>query len=243
MPGRAALLAGATVLLSPVVAATQPPVSTAMPRDAAAPFAPPEGPLLLTRTVRRPLPGGQEIRARRSYEVRFVREAGGFRLDGTLVDVSLEAPPLLESLAALERRRPDEGMFPMRLDAAGRLLPAAERPQSDAVRGAVARTSAAVDRTRLADFDRQQAEAFLGQLNERAGHNPWPEDLFRPAAAQRRAARTLPLVNGARGRVVVETTARTAGDGALVAFYARTITSDLGGDSRTTYEEWTLAPR
>lgn len=254
MPGRAALMAGAAALLSPVAgtaptpgSAPEPapapaPAPTAASRDAGRPFAPPEGPLLLTRTVRRPLPGGHEIRASRSYEVRFVREANGIRLDGTLVEVTMEAPPQLESLAALERRRPDAGMFPMQIDAAGRLLPTGPRPGSDAVRGAMARTSAAVDRARLADFDRQQAQAFVSQIGESGGLNPWPEDLFRPGSAHRRETRTIPLANGARGHVVVDTRARAGEDGMMTS-YARTVTSDLAGDNRATYEEWTLAPR
>src|SRR5436309_1976086 len=69
-------------------------------------FSAPSGTLVLTRTLRRPLPGGAEIVSTRSYEIRIVADGDGFRVDGSLLSSEVTAPPSLAALAALERNRP-----------------------------------------------------------------------------------------------------------------------------------------
>jgi hypothetical protein len=217
------------------------PSASAM-ADAVEPFQPPAGPMLLTRTTRRPLHDGKEVLARRSYEVRFVRESGGYRLDGKLVEVVVEAPPILQGLAELERQRPDDGLFPMHLDATGQLIAGGNPKPSRQAGQAIDLVSAAVDKSGLGAAEKAQARAFVQGFRDRPGYNPWPQELFRPPPGERRETRTIPLPNGESGQITVDLTARTAGPGGLLASFTRTTTSDLGGDKRSTYEQWTLAP-
>ena len=96
---------------------------------------------------------------------------------------------------------------------------------------------------KLAAFDMLQARAFVGQFQKRQGLSEWPVDLFRPAPGKRRETRTIPLPNGARGQVTVDTEAQVAAQTGLLSSFTRTVITDLGDDVRATYETWTLAER
>ncbi|MCB2072745.1 MAG: hypothetical protein H6917_06425 [Novosphingobium sp.] len=233
-------LAGSAALM-PVAAFSDPDMqSTAQPSGL---FQPPQSTMLLTRTLRRPLPGGKQVVTRRSYEVSILPDGEGFRIDGKLVDVAVEAPENLGALAEIERKRPDKGMFPMRLDAGGMLLPGADPQAGATTQEAIALASQQVDSMKLAAFDMLQARAFVGQFQKRQGLSEWPVDLFRPAPGKRRETRTIPLPNGARGQVTVDTEAQVAAQTGLLSSFTRTVITDLGDDVRATYETWTLAER
>ena len=234
-----ALLAGAAAIM-PVVASAWPtmPVEAAQPRL----FSPPATAMVLTRVLKRPLPGGAEVRTRRSYEIRFVSEESGYRIDGELVETVVDAPPALQALAALERNRPDEGMFPMRLDANGRLIPNSETPPAgQEVREAGKLALETIASIGISASEAKAATDFVKQVKKQTGRTPWPEDLFNPAPGQRQQVQTIPLPNGAQGHVSVEIEAQTDGPSGLLASFARTVTTELGGDARVTQEIWTLS--
>lgn len=235
---RAVWLAGAAAIM-PVVLAGLPLVPASA--TATSQFQPPSDPMMLTRTLRRPLPGGAEVLTRRSYEIRFVPEAGGYRVDGRLVDVEVDAPPSLQALASLERKRPDDGMFPMRLDERGLLLPMAGEMHADEVRQAGLAVRQQVEALPLAPFDRSQASAFARSFERQSVRTAWPEDLFHPAPGAREETRTIPLPNGARGTVRVKVNVRTHEASGLLGSFVRKVTTDLDGSSRITEETWTLA--
>ena len=236
---RAAWLAGIAAL---ALGHTAPAASAPGPAETPGPFVAPERPMILTRTLRRPLPDGKEVISRRSYEVRFVADGEGFRIDGTLVDVAVEAPPSLAALAAVERGRGDAGMFPMRLDAGGRLLAGSDPQAGESIARALDIVARELGQMRLAAFDMMQAQAFAERFRQRPGISQWPADLFRPASGKHREERTIPLPGGARGHVTVEIEARGQGRGGLLVSLSRTVTTDLDGDLRMTFESWTLSP-
>ena len=97
---RKALLAGAAALL-PMVALSSHSTS-AREATATATFAPPQSSLVLTRELRRPLADGKEVVTRRSYEIAIVHDGDGYRVDGRLIDVEVDAPPALRALSTLE---------------------------------------------------------------------------------------------------------------------------------------------
>lgn len=237
---RAVWLAGAAAAM-PVVLASFPLAPAAA--TAAKQFEPPSEAMVLTRTLRRPLPGGAEVLTRRSYEIHFIPEAGGYRIDGMLVGVEVDAPPSLQALASLERKRPDAGMFPMRLDARGILQPQGEAAQAEEVRQAGLSVGRDVDRLGLGRFDRTQAKAFARAFEKRSVRTAWPEDLFNPAPGQREETQTVPLPNGARGTVRVSIDASARGGSGLLDSLVRRVTTDLEGSGRVTEETWTLAAK
>lgn len=233
---RAVWIAGAAAILpiAAICAAEVPPTDHA--------FTPPSTPLMLTRTLRHMLHDGKAVVTRRSYRVQFAEDEGGFRLDGSLAEVTVEAPPGLETFAELERRRPDTGLFPIRLDAAGMILPSPDPAPSAQQRQALGAAAAGIARMNLTPADAEQARGFVSQLQVRPYRTSWPQDLFRPAPGPRREQRRIPLDGDAGGQVTTETEVSTDPASGLLAALTRTVTTDLGGDRRVVVEEWRLAP-
>lgn len=203
------------------------------------PFIAPAAPMVLTRVLRRPLADGQEVVSVRSYLLQFLPEAGRIRVDGSLLAVTVEAPPTLAPLAEMERRRSDDGIFPMWLDANGMLLPgAATRLPEPGRQQAVDRTANWLGGFPLSPAEEVQAMASVTTLgSSAAGRTPWPEDLFRPTAKSRREVRALSFAHG-EGEVTVESET-TVADGLLVS-YARSTVTEFAGERRVVTEEWLL---
>jgi hypothetical protein len=238
--GRTLLLVGAAALL-PVVAGQVSAQSTAVARQ---PFAPPESPLVLTRTVWRTLSDGNQIVVRRRYEVQFSRQTDGFRLDGRLLDAAVEAPPLLASLAELERKRSDEGMFPLLIDATGRIRESVSAPRNLPAQRDDAHRHA---QRLLADAPRPPAQqqasgAFLSQVASQGAMVAWPADLFNPASGEHHELRRVALPGGQEGEVTVSVKVSELQRLGVLRTIERTITTHMSGTSRTSREEWTLAP-
>jgi hypothetical protein len=238
MIGAAAL----SVATGPAVFAQVPPANPAAPASLAPPFAAPTGPMLLSRTLRRPLPDGAEFVAGRTYEIQFVREDTGYRIEGRLVAVDVRAPDSLAVFAELERKRPDTGMFPLHLDAAGMLIPAAGAPSGAEVRKAVAIALDRLGQRSVPAVDLVEAQTFVQSIGKRPAMSQWPADIFRPLAANSSKSSVVPLPDGTSGHITIEIAARTQGSGGLMREMTRAVTTDLGGNLRHTFETWTLAP-
>lgn len=239
MSGKIVLLAGAAALL-PAIAGQV----AAQPSELAArPFAPPESPLVLTRTVWRTLADGKEIVVRRRYAVRFSRQEDGFTLEGRLLDASVEAPPMLAALADIERQRSDAGLFPMRLDGAGRIRPGTPAESAPAVRreSAVAQAHGMLAASPLTLTQRQESGTFLRQLAAQGAAASWPVDLFNPTSAERVERRRISLPGGQEGEVAVSVKALGLQADGLPSEVERTVTTVLAGTARTSRERWTLS--
>jgi len=241
MTVRRALLAGSALALAVGTLGIMPERAVA----ARSAFVAPDRPLILTRELRRELHDGKEVVSRRSYEIRFVPEGEGWRVDGVLVASEVEAPPALATLAALERVRKDDGLFPLRLDRQGMIL-ASSGPGGDAPAAiATARSfaGAAIASNAALGADGQvAAKAMLGELSARtqAAGNGWPADLFRPSAGRSSRVERLPLPDGSEGRVTVTTLAEDAASG-LLGTLRREVVTELGGTRRASRETFTLA--
>lgn len=228
----AALLAGATLVV---------PAAVAGPAAETEAFAPPGGrPLILARTVVRELPGGAAIVATRRYRVTFRPVADGWEVDGALVASDIDVPPALAALAAVERARPDDGMFPIQLDHAGRIV--AEPTVGlgrDVVAGALGAASPIVGPI--------PASGFLAQIGAAAatpgaGLTSWPEALFLPHGLSGSSEQTFALPDGSAGSVRVSLECEPAPGMATMGRAARTVVTLAAGTRRVAREEWTLAP-
>ncbi len=238
-PLRSVLLAGAAAIL-PFAALSAAPLAAAT--SAISPFLPSAEPMVLTRVLRRPLPGGIEISTARSYEIRIVREDGGYRIEGELIGVAVDVPPQFEALAALEKGRDDVGMFPMHIDAGGRFLATGGREVGPVAQEA-GRIASAMVPASLAPSEARDANAFIRQTAASPVQTAWPEDLFRPAPGKRRNTQVVPLPGGKTGEVSVEIEANVDDGSGLVAKLQREVTTRLGDSTRVTIETWTLAPK
>ena len=230
------LLAGVAAVL-PVAA-----LHAGDPSPAVRQFAPPQSSLVLTRELRRALSDGKEVVTRRSYEITISPEGDGYRVDGRLIGTEVDVPPALQALAAIERARPDTGLFPFRLDRQGQIVTqsAARDPQAA---GAAGQTVGVwLSRSGLSMEERGLAEGFLRQLKsgQAASGAAWPADLFHPHPGERSESREFDLPGGDRGSVVVATRAMARSSDGLLDTVERTVTTRMGADERTTREIWRL---
>lgn len=203
-------------------------------------FAPPQAQLLLTRILHRPLPGGKAIVTRRSYTVRIVRDGAGYRVDGTLVEARVDAPPALAALAEIERQRPDIGLFPILLDASGMIIGGGGPLSEGSLDRAAAIAVEAIGSSGLPAIDMLQAQAFVRQLPGRAPRSQWPADIFHPVPGKRSESRQIALPGGNQGNVTIEIETQGPAQGGQLASLERVVTTDLAGDTRMTREQWQL---
>lgn len=236
---RKALLAGAAALLPMVALSAHSAAAREAP--ATATFAPPQSSLLLTRELRRPLADGKEVVTRRSYEITIARDGDGYRVDGTLVDVEVDAPPALHALAALERARLDVGLFPIRLDREGQIVTSNTLRTDAMVSTASERVAVRLSKAALSASDRQEAVAFVNQLRSGGGAlTLWPRDLFHPVEGSRSETSRIALPGGSEGSVTITTQARARDGDGLLQSVERTVTTRLGESERITREVWML---
>lgn len=198
--------------------------------------------MVLTRVLRRPLPGGIEISTQRSYEIRFIREGAGYRIEGNLIEVTVDAPRQFEALAALERGRTDAGMFPMQIDGGGRFV-VPGKPQSQPVAQEAGRIAQGLVPAGLVPAEARDASSFIAQTSARPVLTAWPDDLFKPAPGKQRSSQIVPLPGGKTGQVLVEIQADVDQGTGLVTTFQREVTTHLGDTTRVTIETWKLAPK
>ena len=162
--GKAIWLAGVAAI-APVAIASIPvePVQASPAEE----FRPPQEPMVLTRTLRKHLSDGAEIVTRRSYEIHFVPESGGYVVEGRLLSVLVDAPPALQALAEIERARRDKDMFPIKVDRTGRLVFGNAPKNSAELRLASAQSLRQVSEFGLSEQEGAQARAFVGQFEAR----------------------------------------------------------------------------
>lgn len=233
---RAALLAGCAFALASSASAG----SVAQAPTVAA-FTAPAGPIVLTRELRRTIGRSKQIVTRRSYEIRFVPEGNGWRVDGTLISSEVEAPPEIAELAALEKTRKDVGLFPLTLDSQGMIV--AQRAPTDAVTTDKARIAAnkAVEKINMTSTDKTVAKQMIQTIatQSQASGGNWPVDLFRPPAEPVIDVRNIPLPGGNQGRVTVTMQARPNSADGLRQVDRRVLT-EIGGTSRLSEETWSM---
>lgn len=231
-------LGAALVVLAIPAGLASAPMAAAQP----ARFRAPDGPLLLTREVRRTLADGQQLVVRRRYLVHIAPEGGGFAVTGELAGVEVEAPAAMADLAQVERQRADLGLFPLRLDATGMIVGRPDPAETVDVARARSAMTVFLARTDLTAAERSSAQAMATRLQAQgqAAGNTWPADLFRPAPGQRSEEREIALPDGRTGRVVVTVEAADGADGLLSQMERRTVTQ-LDGTERLSSERWSLA--
>ncbi len=205
-------------------------------------FEPPTGSFRLTRELHKALSRGQEIVARRAYDISIARDGEGWRVDGQLVDSQIESPPELAALAELEKGRKDAGLFPIYLDRNGLIV--GQHGSGDTVPIAAARAmvSGAIAQAPLTSSDHAVAADMVKRIvaSSESGGGKWPVDLFRPTAGRRSESQSMPLPDGSEGRITVVVEAQGSGDGLLDQF-SRNVITELAGSRRETRELFKLA--
>lgn len=237
---RRAWLRGMTALmLLPAIIAAAPRAAARAPR-----FAPPADPMRYTRTLERPLADGNRVVVSRSFAVRFERTGGGFRVSGEQLGVETEAPEKLAEFMRIERERREDGLFPLLLDADGKIVGGETAPLSARLDEAVREAIALIDRRPRAPAERAELLRFVSAIEQSAGKliSALPPDLFAPAARPRRENREVALPGGESGEVTVTFSATADPMTGLMRRAVREVITTLEGESRRTVESWRLEP-
>lgn len=231
-------IAGVALLASAQVGMANPDDERANREEA---FNPPTTPLILSRTLLRPLPGGQPISVTRRYAIRFSKEDSGFILEGKLLDVTVDAPAQLADLAAIERDRPDQALFPARLDWRGRVLTADRAsPEPDTLRRALTGASAVLSASRLAPTEKRELSDAVKTVGNASALSVWPPFLFNPGPQERTTRQQVSLADGSSGEVEVRIRASEVRAGGLAHRVERSVTTRIANSERTTHEIWTI---
>lgn len=237
MTARVLLLAGAAIFL-PALAPLS--LAGAVAPEHEARFAPPTEGLILTRTVIRELSDGKQIKVTRRYAVQFAADDRGYRLDGKLVGVSVDAPPILNNMAEIERRRNDPSIFPVYIDSTGGVLVDSGAGQGDRLaRDQMADEARGVlTGSGMPEQNLQFGSHLISQVSQSAPGSPWPIDLFRVRPGEHHQARVVTLPGGGEGRVEVVTKVDLLLPCGLPRTIERTIVTLLSGSKRVSHEIW-----
>ena len=240
MDRRGAMARIAALALLPVLASGGPAQA-----NISGSFSPPDEPMLFTRKLRRDLAPGAVIEVIRRFEIRFVRNEAGYRVEGRELGCDVAAPQSLAMLAQIERNRKEDGLFPMQLDSSGMIVtgplgPAAPESMSLAVDEALAR----IGRSHLPAGDRANAREFvLGlQMLGSGLTSRLPARLFTGFAETSQEQRDLPLPDGGFGQLRVTVSAVTGPRGNLFDHGEREVVTLVGESERRWVEQWTLTP-
>ena len=200
----------------------------------------PTRPFVLRRELERGLARNASLRVTREWRGHFRQESDGTTALGEQISCTVDAPAVLEPIAAIERERIAPGPFPARLDAEGRMMGHREAPAT----GREAAVQAAITVLRQSGTsasDLQAAHADLGQLARASDAviSDTPPDLFFPLPGEASDRRELALPGGETGEVLVELSA-SAGPGGLLERFERRIVTRIGEDVRLSRETWAL---
>ncbi|MEQ1497658.1 MAG: hypothetical protein ABL914_03275 [Novosphingobium sp.] len=217
--------------------------SSSHPASAAAArrFVPPSTEFVISRSIFRLLSDGKQIIVKRSYRVQFVPDGEGFRLDGVLIAVDVDVPPVLAKLAEVERKRLDNGLFPILLGGDGVIHDQTARAIDRDARQDVVSLGGDLLRNREADSQRRdEGTTLIGRLATSTPGSPWPADLFFAQPGERRLSRQVTLADGSEGSVEVVMRVSALLPCGLPQSVERIVTTHLAGTSRTSREVFTI---
>ena len=201
----------------------------------------PTRPFLLRRELERGLARGASLLVTREWKGQFESIAGQTRVTGEQVSCTVDAPAVLEPIAAVERDRRSPGPFPARLDSRGRMV-GSQPANTEGTAAAVQAAIGVLEQSGKSAAEMQEAKLYLAQLAKTAGTimGTTPPDLFFPVTGEARDSRELPLPGGLVGEFSVELEA-SATTGGLLERFERRITTRIAEDVRLSRETWRLS--
>jgi len=202
----------------------------------------PQGTMVLSRRIERPLMDGQKIVVTRKWLVSFANHPQGISITGRQIDVTVDAPIQLAALADIERSRSTDGMFPILLSPAG-LIAAAGQQEADVDVARAARTAEAMIAKSGASEGQKLATAHvLSQLQMASGSlfDNLPPDLFFPSGKPSHNIRPVNLPDGSTGQFELNYDAQPCSSGGWLQQASRKIVTRLGNTTRYSLEMWSL---
>lgn len=175
----------------------------------------PRRPLRFSRLIEHRFHNNVRLSVFRSWGVLFEYQNNGIGIKGEQIDVAVDAPPSLDSLALAEKNRSTNGLWPIRLSSNGLIL-ASGTP--DGVSGSIAHSWPA-------------SASLLNRL---------PDDLFYPSLGPLKSVQAIAMPNGMVGEFAVEYAASSAAGSDWLHRAERRVITRLGGTQETAIERWLL---
>ncbi len=204
----------------------------------------PQQTMRLRRVLERALYDGSIIGVEREWAVEFRRQRAGIVITGHHVSARVSAPQALEAMARIERRRSTQRLFPITLDAVGRIMDAGPFTlHSDIALAAQAasRLWPSNDAARPNPFELLRQIPQGPNLSQTGMGDHLPPDLFFPFDRDQRTLRKLDFPDGLSGEIELWNRAKSQADQPWLEHWERTVTTSFGGSRRKSSEIWSLS--
>lgn len=204
----------------------------------------PAEPMVLTRRLTRGLRDDAVIVVTRRWRITFARQARGIAVNGEQIEVTVEAPPQLAQLSAIEEARPTTGLFPILLGPDGAIMAAGDPGDARSVDAALLAAQRVMAQHGLSADSVAQHALYMAQLQQAGSSllDEWPADLFYPSPSARRIVRQIALPDGGTGDFELRWQATPQAGSALLNEARREVLTRIGESERRSSEEWSLAP-
>ena len=204
----------------------------------------PQGEMVLSRRLERPLMDGRKIIVARKWQVHFTNFPQGISVTGRQIDVTVEAPMQLAALADIERSRSTNAMFPILLTPGGLINAAGKREADSDVTRAVHAAENIIASAGIGRGQQLAAAQVLIQLQMASGSmfDNLPPDLFFPRGRAIRDIRPVHLPDGSTGQFELNYEAQSAPAASWLQHASRKIVTRLGDSTSYTLEMWSLEP-
>jgi len=202
----------------------------------------PQGAMILSRRIERPLSDGAMIVVTRSWEVLFAPSGQGITVEGHQLEADVEAPAKLAALAQLEKDRRTDDMFPILLSSDGKVLRAGTPDNRADLQKAADLAAEIIERSSRTTQEKKALISYLPALQAAGGTlmDALPPGLFFPAAGEQREIRKLNLPDGLVGEIELLSTAQNAPGEQWLGRIERRIVTRVGGTSQESRELWTM---
>ena len=204
----------------------------------------------LSRRLDRSLHGGATLSVSRSWRVEFSRRMVGrapeIAISGVQIDAEVNAPEALEPLAALERSRSTDAMWPITLSDAGRIVTAGSGLQLGADSGhitaAIAAAQEMIAARPIPASQREAQDQYLRDMQNAGASflNRFPKDLFFPLEQPQQSLREIELPSGLKGQFEITYDARSAALGDWLQHAERKVVTRIGESEQRSSERWFL---
>lgn len=211
----------------------------------AAPLRLPDTPLRLERRLARALGETATLVVERSWEVRFARQGRGIIVTGSQIAASVDAPPHLAELAAIEQQRDTSAMFPLMLTDSGLIMGSSGAENSNADITAALRAAETLIAQQPAPADARARNLQYLALLHRAGAGAFdrlPADLLFPIGTPIDRAETITLPGGLTGSYTLAYDARAQGSAPWLDQAERRVLTRIAELERYSTERWRLTP-
>ena len=235
---RRSLLGGSLALLT----SSHLPLSARSPVDAQIEF--PRGPMILSRQIVRMLSDGKRVVVSRSWEITFLPRGEGAMVMGRQISAKVDAPSGLEPIVQIEEQRSTDGMFPILLSPAGRVIASGRLNNEQDIAKAVSIAQDIVEHSSRTEDEKAALLRHLPTLQAAGTAQPeaLPPDLFFPEAGDSSETRKVALPNGQTGEIELLRSSRLADGERWLKRIEQKIITRVQGSSRESLDIWSLQP-